>query len=224
MESRPRSRSLIYLAGLGLMLCSVLFSFSRGAYVSLAAGFVTVFAMPQTRRRKLVLFALLVVGILAVVTILPAGVFERTQTIAHGLTGKDIGISVEARLDMWRKALADYSRYPILGKGTWSYGLRDNFYVKILGETGTLGICAFVLLLVALLRTEWHAARARIDDDFVRGVTYGLLPATVASVAVFNLSGDLFILHRFMSTFWIVLALVILYAGAQIGSGHVEGR
>jgi O-antigen ligase len=224
MESRRRSVSLALLVGFGLMLCSVIFSFSRGAYVSLAAGCGTVFAMPHTRRRKQLLLAVLTIGIITLVTVLPSGVFERTQTIATALTGRDAGISFEARLGMWRRALEDFARYPILGKGTWSYGLRDSFYVKMLGETGIIGTCAFLWLIVALLRTEWHAVRSRIDDGFVRGVTYGLLPATVASVAVFNLSGDLFTLHRFMGTFWIVLALVLLYPGAQESHGHVGER
>lgn len=224
LESRSRTKSVVSMIGIGALLYAVIFSFSRGAYVSLAAAIAVVFVMPHGRRRKLLLLAAVAVGIALLLAALPTGVLQRTQTITGSLTGREIALSFGARLQMWGKTLADFKHHPILGRGTWSYGLRDNFYMKALGETGIIGLGAFLWLLLTMLRAEWRAARARIDDDLVRGVAFGLLPATVACVAVFNLSGDLFTLHRFMGTFWIVLALVLRYVGAQGGHGYVEER
>lgn len=224
LESRSHLKDLPWVSGLGALLAAVVFSLSRGGYVSLAAGVAVAFFMPHRRSRKVLL--LVAIGICAAIalSIVPSGIFQRTRTIALSITGRDVAVSFSQRLGMWGRALADFARNPILGKGTWSYSLRDNFYVKVLGETGILGICAFLWLLWTILRTEWHAVKERIDDDFVRGLTFGLLPATVASVAVFNLSADLFVLHRFMGTFWMVLALVLQYVGAQGGRGYVQGR
>jgi O-antigen ligase len=112
---------------------------------------------------------------------------------------------------MWKQVLEDFSQNPLIGRGLWVYYLRDNYYMRVLGETGLVGIAAFAGLLIAILREEWRAIRARTDDDFVRGVAVGLLPATVGCLLVFQLSGDFFVVHRFMGVFWAVLALVLKY-------------
>ena len=95
--------------------------------------------------------------------------------------------------------------------------------MKVLGEAGIAVLAAFVWLLATILREEWRAIRARTDDGFVRGIAMGLLPATVGCLVVFELSGDFFLLHRFMGSFWIVLALTLKYClGIEVREGKSD--
>jgi O-antigen ligase len=219
-ESRKRLTAMVTLLGLAILVYSVVFSFSRGGYIAFAAGILVFMIMPLKRYRKLVLVAGCVAAVAVTVTVVPRDVIFRARTILLNLSGEQVGTSFGERLRLWKVALADFARSPIIGKGTWSYGLRDNFFMKVLGEAGILGFGAFIWLLWVVLREEWRAICLAPKDDLVRGVTVGLLPATVACLIVFNLSGDFFLVHRFMGTFWIVLALVAAYSATRSSTGQ----
>jgi O-antigen ligase len=211
LESRSRIIVACSVLGLAALLYSITFSFSRGGYVALGAGFLVMLAMPIKGKRRLLLAGTLAGGAVLFLLVMPQDIAIRLSSILKNLIGGQIGISWGGRLSMWKDAFTDFTKYPLLGRGTWSYHLRDNFFMKTLGEGGLLGFLAFVGFLYILLRTEWRSVKAGIDDDFVRGIAYGLLPATVACLIVFNLSGDFFGVHRFMGSFWIVLAMVLKY-------------
>jgi len=209
LESRSLALSAGCLAALAVVAYSIVFSFSRGSYISLAVALAAFLFMPFSRKRKALMAALLVGFVVFVLVLAPADVVYRARSIISTLSGKFVTLSFSQRLGMWRLALADFLDSPILGKGIWSYSLRDNFYLKILGEAGALGLAAFLGLLYAILRQEWRALRLRTPDAITRGVTLGMLPATVGCLVVGNMSGDFFLSHRFMGTFWIVLALTL---------------
>jgi O-antigen ligase len=214
LESRRTWSCLWLLLGIGALLFGVVFSFSRGAYVSIIAAIIVVLAMPHSRARKAVVGACTAVGAMVVLIVL-TDVAARAHTIVQSFTGTKLAFSFADRLMMWKVALSEFIQNPLLGTGTWSYEVRDNFYVKILAESGILGFGAFIWLLFVMVRKEWHIIRLRIKDDFMRGISFALLPATVGCLIVFDLSGDHFLLHRFMATFWIVLALMIRYASCD---------
>ncbi len=180
--------------------------------MALAAAVLTFFAMPLRRGRKTALLTLCLAATLLVIFLLPADVMYRASGIVTTLTGRQIALSFTYRLMMWRDAFDDFLQSPLLGKGAWSYSLRDNFYIKMLSEAGILGFAAFMAVLYVIVKEQWRVIRRGIKDDFIRGVTMGLLPATVGCLIVFDLSGDFFTVHRFMGTFWIVLALLLRYS------------
>lgn len=198
-------------AGLGILIYSLIFSFSRTGYISIGAGLIVFLCLPLSRWRKT---GLLVTGsaiVLVAFLLIPEDIRERAGSIVANLSGNDIGISVQERLTMWREVVHDVQSYPILGRGAWTYAIKDNFFLKVLGEAGIVGLAAFIWLLSTILRQEWKAMRMKIDDSFVRGITLGLIPATIACLIVFSLSADLIGIHRFMATFWIVLGLTQRY-------------
>jgi O-antigen ligase len=203
--------ALVLLAALWIMPVSVIFSFSRAGYLAVGVAILTLLCMPVSRGRKVLLMggclALLIVSYYMV----PEDVRLRAYSIFTNLSGRVVGISYGGRLAMWSTAFKDFLAHPLLGQGAWSYNLRDNFFIRVLGESGILGFMAFVWVLYCILRQEWLALKARVDDSFVRGFAIGLIPATVACLIVFNLSADLFNIHKFMGSFWIVLALTLKY-------------
>jgi O-antigen ligase len=222
LESRRVSVRLGCAASLIALLYPFLFTFSRVGYIALAVSVVLLLLMPLRRSSKLALLTVICAFVVITVTLLPVDVIKRAQTILPNLTGEQVGISYGARLKMWGHSLADFIDSPILGKGTWHYALRDNFFMKLLGEAGILGLAAFLWLLYTILKAEWRIVMCRFENDLLRGIAVGLLPASVACLVVVNLSGDFFLLHRFMGTFWIVLALMLRYAADYGRTKHIS--
>jgi O-antigen ligase len=182
------------------------------------------FILPVRRSRKLILLGSAVaVAVLAYVAV-PVDVKLRAESIMRNVSGQSVGISAAGRFEMWKVGFRDFLESPVFGKGSWSYGLRDNFYVKVLGEAGILGFATFIVLIYIILKEEFKAILKAVKDDFVRGLCLGLLPATIACLSLFNLTGDYVLVHRFMGIFWIVLALVLKYSWNVRHTGLRNGR
>lgn len=222
IESRSRPVIAGSILATAVMVYPLAFSFSRGGYVAFVGSIVALFLMPFDKKRKAILVSSIAGLVLVVITVMPPDVVGRAQTIISNLTGRDVGISFSGRLGMWGIALADFARSPLVGAGTWRYGLRDNFFMKVIGEAGLIGLTTFVWLLYVILRCELRMFRAGIKDDFIRGITLGLFPATIGCLVIADFSIDLFLTHRFMGTFWLVLALMINYARGDGRLAHVE--
>jgi O-antigen ligase len=222
IESRRRLVSAVSITATAVMLYPLAFSFSRGGYVAFVGSIAVLLLMPFDRRRKAILASVIAGLVLIVITVMPPDVAGRAKTIISNLTGRGVGISFGGRLGMWGVALADFARSPLVGSGTWRYSLRDNFFMKIIGETGLIGLTAFIWLLYVILKCELRMFKARVKDDFIRGLALGLFPATVGCLVIAEFSIDLFLTHRFMGTFWLVLALMIKYVRSDGRLAHVE--
>jgi len=223
VETRRRVVALTCIAALAALIYATVFAFSRAAYVSLMVGFIALLFMPIKRGRRVALMG--AVALLGLVTyfMLPKDVMLRAEDLFTTLTGKYIALSFRYRLRMWRVAFVDFLQHPILGKGTWTYEVRDNFYIKVLAEMGIAGFIAFIAVLYMIIKREWRCIRTEAGNDFVGGVAVGLLPATLATLVVFQLSGDHFLNHRFMINFWIVLALVLKHCLGVGQNRHQNG-
>jgi hypothetical protein len=222
IESRSRLRSAVTIVATAVLLYPLAFSFSRGGYVAFVGSIAVLFLMPFDRKRKAILASSIAGLVLIVLAVIPPDIAGRATTVIMNLIGREVGISFSQRLGMWSTALTDFARSPLVGAGTWRYGLRDNFFMKIIGETGLLGLTTFIWLLYVILKCELRMFRAGIKDDFIRGLALGLFPATVGCLVIADFSIDLFLTHRFMGTFWLVLALMINYARSEGRLTHVE--
>jgi len=209
LETRKVSLGLILSICVGFYLYAVVFSFTRTSYVALPVGLAVMFAMPFRAKRKWILLIAAAGAVLIIVKLVPAEIIERARTIMGNITGERVGKSFGTRLSLWKEGFREFLNQPLLGLGPWGYGLADSYYVKILAESGILGLLAYIYVLVAMTYEQWLVAKSRISDSFVRGIAYGLLPATVASIVIFGITAEIFAMHRFMSTFWIVFALLI---------------
>jgi O-antigen ligase len=211
LETRRRSLTILSLAAIAIMLFAIVFSFSRTAYVSLAVSFLVFAFLPIGRTKRIVVPLTAAGAAIAGLVIVPASVTERMRDILRTATGEYIALSFRYRLRMWRIALEDFLESPILGKGAWTYKLRDNFFVKVGAEVGIVGLVAFLVLIYLILRASWRHIADPPDDGFVRGIVVGFFPAAVGSLIVFNLAGDFLSVHRFIGVFWIGLALILRY-------------
>lgn len=194
-KSLRRAPKLLLMTVAGLGVVALALTFSRGAYLGLAAGFLYL-AFFLNRKWLPILVISGVLLYTAPTVLVPVSVVERVQmTDSQG----SLDASSEGRIIMWEKAMAFFSDYPITGTGfnTFWYltagdELHDthNFYLKVLCEQGILGLGIFLWLLWSC----WSACRRLIrstDDNRLLALGIGGC-AYLVCVAVVNIFGDRF--------------------------------
>ena len=205
------------LAKVGILLiiatCTycLLFSFSRGGYVGLLVGLVTVGLFKS--RWLLAVAAVLVIGWQ---TLLPVAVQERiAMTTEEAGDGKMLDSSAQSRIDLWEDAMVLFKQNPVTGTGfqtyhsMWRLGYADthNYYVKVLAETGIVGFALFLLLLWKLFRSGLQLFLTT-DDPFWRGLSLGFI-ALMTSTVVLNLFGDRWSYQQVDGYLWVLLGCVL---------------
>ena len=183
----------LWLAAFVAHAAGVAVTFSRGAWIGLAAGVVALLLMAY-RRYLIPLVAAAVVGWFAA-----PGVFVDRLTFAF--SSAYITKSMAAgRLYVWKMALQYMAAHPWFGLGlgtfggtcavTFSYGRLwvDSFYLQ-LGAEGGLPLLVFFLWI--LLRAAKGLVRGHgvVRDPYLRALTAGAFGAFVA-VAVANLTAS----------------------------------
>jgi O-antigen ligase len=190
----------------------VLFSFSRGAYLGLLVGLVTVGLFRS--RWMLAVAAIIVLGWQL---LLPVAVQQRIMmTTEDAEEGQQFDSSSQQRIELWEDAMSLFKRNPVTGTGFETYShmgrvgtFRDthNYYVKVLAEMGVIGLAWYLLLL---WKVFWAGTRLFYDasDPFWRAIGLGFV-ALLVSVMIMNLFGDRWMYQQVDGYLWILLGCVI---------------
>lgn len=114
--------------------------------------------------------------------------------------------SFEIRLNVeWPRAINAFLKNPFLGTGYSSIDIAtDNDFLRLLGEVGLLGTCAFGLVLIEVIKRIYFTFKN--SDKFLRAFSGGVL----AMVLAFLLNGlfiDVFEASKVASLFWMMLGL-----------------
>jgi O-antigen ligase len=121
--------------------------------------------------------------------------------------------SAQERVDLWSNAWNSIQRSPIVGNGfaTFQLGehvdnLKDthNWYVKVMVETGIIGLSMALFLLQQMLALSYRLFR-RATDPLYQGLGLGLLLA-VCSCMVANLFGDRWTYLEITALLWVLVA------------------
>jgi O-antigen ligase len=197
---------------IGTCIYCLLYAFSRGGYIGLLVGMVTVGLF---RSRWLIPLAAALV--LFWQSLLPQSVQERiTMTTDDAAEGQQFDSSAQDRLVLWHDALELFKRNPASGTGFDTYGAmgrvggyRDthNYYIKVLAEMGVIGLMLYLALLWKMTTTGLKLLRATVDP-FWRGIAVGFL-AMMASIIVSNFFGDRWTYQQLDGYIWIILGCVI---------------
>jgi putative inorganic carbon (hco3(-)) transporter len=198
-------------------ICCILFSYSREAYLALAAVFCFV-ALLRLRWLLVPLF-LVAVGWQAV---LPTAVQERvTMTYTRADEGQraQLDASAQERLRLWNDSMSLFRENPIFGTGFLTYArmnrvepYRDthNFYLKVLVETGLIGLLLFLIQLLFFIR-EGVLLFRKAKDSFLS--LFGLgFASLMLGAAIVNLFGDRWLFIQVDSNLWILLGCVLCAA------------
>jgi O-antigen ligase len=231
LGARPRRHALPYLAAFLITARATLYTFSRGAYLALAAGSATVLLLAN----PLLLAAAGGGGAVAAVlfpSLIPESVRERvgdTTTEQVVYQGEDPTVSLDRssahRLVIWRGAARMIAEHPLLGVGLGrfpsvigfytEYPLRKsdphdahNAFILLAGETG---LPSLALLLLLLLTWGLTALRLRFKRRYHvdRALTLAFLGSLVALV-VSCMLGSRFSDEALISWFWVLAALVVV--------------
>lgn len=207
LTSSSRPARYFYLACLAPMALSLIFTYSRGAWMAMA-GALVVYGLLYNWRALLALA-------LAVYT-LPRVVPGIASRIGYLFSPAYLMSSARAgRVARWNKAMQVWQNFPLTGAGFGRYGgavaarhipgseYVDNFYLKTLAETGIIGLSALVLLILAGLRCGLNSYR-RVTDPALRGLAAGII-AGLCGVLLHNVVENIFEVPMMACYFWLLL-------------------
>lgn len=129
---------------------------------------------------------------------------RRQQVTYLGIT---FDTSSSARIMSWASALDDFPNHPLIGYGITGWRFIDAQYLRILLETGLLGLTTFFLLQWHVIKQSWLAYR-EVDDPLFRGLAGGFIVGTVGLLARATMTNT-FIIVRIMEPYWIIAAIVV---------------
>jgi len=192
------------------------YSLSRGGYIAFLAG---CFAVALLKQRKM----LLVLGLflLTWTAIVPPAVRQRVDMTYDKQTGM-LDNSAATRLSLWSNALQVVPENIVLGSGfdtyeymhlnrrtdgvSGYYADTHNYFVKLLVETGVLGVLFFVWLLSKLAREGYRLFRGA-QDVFYKSLGLGAIGWLVCA-AVANCFGDRWTFLQVNGYMWLIAGLV----------------
>jgi len=186
----------------------ILFSFSRGAYIAVLIG--TAYLGMLKNRKLLVMLALLLTVWTSVV---PVAVQERING-TYDANGK-LEQSSADRVELWQDALQVAGHNMIVGTGYFTYKYMNrvgpfhdthNLYLKVLVETGIIGVILFVTLLLKLFLAGWKLYRSA-ESLFYRALGLGFSALMLCTLVV-NSFGDRWNYLQVTGFTWVLLGLV----------------
>jgi O-antigen ligase len=186
-----------------------MYTFSRGAYI---AFLFSVLVLGLLKDRKLLL--LLGAFLLTWQTVVPKPVRERVNMTEN--SSGQLEASAQSRVDLWENAEKSIISSPIVGTGfaTFQLGehvdnLRDthNWYVKVMVETGIIGLIIALFLVQQMLAVGYRLFR-RATDPLYRGLGLGLFLATCSCI-VTNFFGDRWTYLEITALLWVLVAAAI---------------
>ena len=211
----PKHRFLI-LVPLGLALTTLWLSLSRGALTGFIALYLVAILLPSRGRIGLVFLLVLVIILGAAFT--PARIFDFLratfiETPAGGGVFQVGGLEVElgpspaGRVMQYQWVLQEWMKNPLIGYGVTGVGLVDSQYLLVVGETGFIGSCIFLWLLVRIFQAGISAFREG-QDPFAKALGMAFLLASTG-IVVQGLTANSFIIVRIMEPFWFLAAMTV---------------
>ena len=206
--NRKKAKLSAY-ALVAVSLAAAMYCFSRAGYL---ATVVCVIILGLVKDRKLIVVA--VAFLLTWQVVVPKAVTERVN-MTHDDNGQ-LEASAQERVDLWTDAEQIILHYPIFGTGFASYqfgehvdNLKDthNWYVKVLVETGLVGMIFALALLGGMFSLAWRLFR-KADDPLYRGLGLGLF-LCLCSLAITNMFGDRWTYLEINGLLWSVLGAAV---------------
>lgn len=206
---RSRKIRLGYFLLAGFAALCLMYALSRAGYAAFLVGWLF---LGVVKNRKLLL--ILVLFALVWTAVVPPAVQERVQMTYDPNRG-ELDPSAATRVDLWEDAMELVRTHPVFGIGfnTYAYLNRirnyadtHNIYVKVLVETGAVGLLLFLWLLAKSFRGGWRLFRSA-EDPFLRGLGLGLAGWVIAAAAA-NFFGDRWTFLQIQGLFWVMAGLV----------------
>ncbi|MBW1912467.1 MAG: O-antigen ligase family protein [Deltaproteobacteria bacterium] len=203
---------LIYGLLILLFTIPLIYTQSRSSYLAIIPAAITLLWLSE--KKNLVLVVLILLGI-SLPFLAPKVAKERVSyTFSQGrgridvveIAGIKLDTSTSARVASWRNASRDWIKHPLLGYGVTGYRFVDAQYVRVITETGLLGLITFLFLIFTIFRRTLNTFRES-DDSFYRGISLGFLAGFIG-LLFHSFGANTFIIVRIMEPFWFIAAMV----------------
>jgi len=218
---------VLKLGLLGIAMYSIYcleLTLSRGAYAGFLLGLLVLGLVKE--RKILILLAIILVTWQSLV---PYAVTQRVTMTYH--EGEGLDSSAEERVTIWQDAMRVFNEDPVFGTGfnTYEYMHRvmeftdtHNYYLKMLVETGVVGLLVFLWLLGAACKMPLNLFRLA-RDPVLSALGCGLF-AMMICVLVVNFFGDRWTYLQVNGFLWVLLGLAArgLYMVSQEEESHEE--
>jgi O-antigen ligase len=211
----------------GLVTLPFLYTLSRSSWIAAIPMLLTLVLL--SRRRLLLmslLGALMILGPLAfpkqVVDRFNYTFHEKTDRGSYTLAGSRLDLSTSARFDSWKQGLTGWTKSPFFGYGVTGFAFMDAQYMRVLVETGLIGLIAFLWLFWRTLRVAWDAHR-RFIGTRIEGLTLGYL-AGFAAMVTHSLGANTFIIVRIMEPFWFMTGIIVALPHVLLDLGSISSR
>ncbi len=192
----------------------LMYSLSRGGYLAFLAS---CFVIGLLKQRKLLV--LLTIFLFTWTTLVPTAVQQRVQMTYDQQTGT-YDHSSETRLSLWTNALEVFNANAALGTGFGTYEYMHlnkmsdgsyyadthNYFVKVIVETGVVGLLLLLWLLGKVFIDGYRLFR-RAQDPFFASLGLGIIGWLVSAV-VANLFGDRWTFLQVNGYMWVIVGLV----------------
>lgn len=123
-----------------------------------------------------------------------------------GNVNEDRSTSIRLNVE-WPRAIRAFTKNPILGTGYSSITLAtDNDYLRALGETGILGLSAFLFIFYTIYQK--FKDRLKFDASMKSVFTAGFIGSTIG-ILIIAIFIDIFEASKFASMYWLFAGLII---------------
>jgi O-antigen ligase len=203
-----------------MMLASLVFTSSRGAWIGFAVAFL-VYVLLNDKR-------LIVPGVVAMVLVIVL-VPSVGNRITYMLSPEYIESSLKGgRLVRWLTGIRILEFYPVWGLGLGHFGgavamnhemstivdtnvvqtfYMDNYYLKTAVESGLVGLAAFVMLMYQVIINGLRVVKLTEGDSFHQ-ISCGIL-AGLTGVIVHNFVENVFEVPLMTTVFWVFVGVLM---------------
>jgi O-antigen ligase len=235
---RPRLQMPFWILAL-LIVISAYFTLNRTVWIGLGVEVLLVGGLLIVRTRTPAAWsprAKLVSGLVALAMVAGAAIaVSAVQEKREAVGGKSL--AKDTRLALWPEILERIGERPLTGygfgrgllRGPLQTEFRDldaflwhahNIFLEQLVQLGMPGLLLFLLLLAALLREGWRAARDANDFHAACGIA---LIAVVAGMLVRNMTDTLFVRQNAL-LFWGVAGTLLAWAAPEYSGTQRRSR
>jgi len=207
---KTRLRKLGYIGLAVFSALCLMYSLSREGYLALLVGCLF---LGLAKERKLLIG--LAIFACTWTSLVPGAVKQRVLMTYDQSEGK-LDHSAQVRVDLWEEAQQIFESSPLIGVGFDTYAYTEhvhnykdshNIYVKILTETGIVGVLLFLCLLGKGFATGFRLFR-RARDPFLSSLGLGLA-AWVVCAAIANFFGDRWTFLQVNGYMWVIAGMVV---------------
>ncbi len=211
LSSKPLVSRLRWAAFAVLVAVPLLYTLSRSSWLAAIPMLLTLIVLSP---RRLTLMVTLGILVIAGASIAPKQVIDRynytwNATVDRGeyrIGNAKLDTSTSARLDSWKQGLSGWAKQPLFGYGVTGFAFMDAQFVRVLVETGLIGLVAFLWLLWRILGITWKTHRQFIGSR-LEGLTLGYLAGVIAMMT-HAIGANTFIIVRIMEPFWFMTGLI----------------